>query len=229
MAMNGPINALMISISSFLINVRPDYVVLPLIMSVAKIHLSEEELRLAQNADVLLTKNRIIQKAYDLFGILSEELKSSQGFPSEAVQYPPKISKGENYLGLPWVILDYPRLFSRDEVFAIRTMFWWGNFISVTLQLKGKFTSIYGMKILHHHQMLSDHNFYLCIENDEWRHEFRSDNYIPFRDANLAEAEKHLVQKSFCKIAARIPVGEWNNAYSRIMAIYSIIVGVIES
>ena len=49
----------------------------------------------------------------------------------------PKISKGENYRGLPYVMLDYPRLFGREEVLAIRTFFWWGHGFSVTLHLKG--------------------------------------------------------------------------------------------
>ena len=45
-------------------------------MNPAKIRLSEHELQLIQNADLLLTKNKIIGKVYDLFGELSEELKA---------------------------------------------------------------------------------------------------------------------------------------------------------
>src|SRR5436189_6462548 len=36
-----------------------------------------------------------------------------------------KISKGENYLGYPWQILDYPRVFEKENVFAFRTLCWW--------------------------------------------------------------------------------------------------------
>ena len=53
------------------------------------------------------------------------------------VQSTPKIAKGENYLQLPYVLLDYPRCFDKENIFAIRTMFWWGNFFSITLHLSG--------------------------------------------------------------------------------------------
>ena len=45
-------------------------------MNAAKIHLSEEELQLLQNAEWVLTKNKIIQKVYDLFGALSEQMQA---------------------------------------------------------------------------------------------------------------------------------------------------------
>src|SRR5580700_4684754 len=104
-------------------------------MDEAKIRLSVEELELVENAEWILTKNRIIDKVQNLFGILAVKMKTELetiSLPDEPLQTNPKISKGENYNGLPYVILDYPRLFSKENVFAIRTMFWWGNYFSVT-------------------------------------------------------------------------------------------------
>ena len=51
----------------------------------------------------------------------------------------PKISKGENYKDLPYVMLDYPRCFQKEKTIAIRTFFWWGNFFSINLQLSGEY------------------------------------------------------------------------------------------
>src|SRR5688500_20050079 len=112
-------------------------------MDLAKIQLSQEELVLVQNADWLLTKNRIIGKVYEMFGMLVADVqmmpeKNSVLLP-EIFAASPKISKGENYMGLPYVMLDYPRCFGKSDTFAIRTMFWWGNFFSVTLHLKGRY------------------------------------------------------------------------------------------
>jgi hypothetical protein len=89
-------------------------------MSVAKIHLSEEELALVQNGAILLTKNNIIQKVYTLFGDLSATLRNRYesnnfGFP-EIINTYPKIAKGENFQGLPYVMLDFPRLFGGDII-----------------------------------------------------------------------------------------------------------------
>jgi hypothetical protein len=113
-------------------------------MDSAKIQLSAEELSLVQNAGWLLTKNTIIEKVFALFGDVAHQMRDNfaagEGIiPAEVLVPSPKISKGENYKGLPWVMLDYPRFFNREDAFAIRTMFWWGHFFSVTLHLKGAY------------------------------------------------------------------------------------------
>ena len=41
-------------------------------------HLSAAELELVTNAEVLLTKNRIIQKVYNMFGTVSEAYKKEK-------------------------------------------------------------------------------------------------------------------------------------------------------
>jgi hypothetical protein len=111
-------------------------------MNEAKIQFSQEELELVENAGLILTKNTIIRKIHELFGLISEQMKSElqiASLPEEIKQTSPKISKGENYKGLPYVVLDYPRLFTRENIFAVRTLFWWGHYFSVTLQLKKTF------------------------------------------------------------------------------------------
>ena len=89
-------------------------------MNVAKIQLSAEELSLVQNAGWLLTKNTIIEKVYALFGDIAhlslsrfsgmrDNLNANPAILLSEVLIPsPKISRGENYGGLPWVMLDYP-------------------------------------------------------------------------------------------------------------------------
>ncbi|RYG35601.1 MAG: hypothetical protein EOO01_31385, partial [Chitinophagaceae bacterium] len=104
-------------------------------MNSSKLQLSAEELTMVQDSHWLLTKNSIMQKANVLFGECAAWLQAN--FPSQPSDHAvlfnsPKIARGENYEGLPYVMLDYPRLFGKENIFAFRTMFWWGNFISVT-------------------------------------------------------------------------------------------------
>ena len=111
-------------------------------MQTSKIQYSTEELKLAENSDLILTKNRIVKKTIALFASLAEEYRSisikyQAQLPSEIFEHSPKISRGEQYLELPYVMLDYPRVFSKEDVFAIRSFFWWGNYFSITLHLKG--------------------------------------------------------------------------------------------
>ena len=92
---------------------------------------------------------------------------------------PPKISKGENYKGLPYLVLDYPRYFGKDDHFAIRSMFWWGNFFSITLHLSGIYKKMYENKIEASFTLLKEESFFIGISDDQWEHHFETSNYLP--------------------------------------------------
>lgn len=198
-------------------------------MDVAKIQLSTEELSLVQNAHWLLTKNTIIEKVFELFGEVAHEVRDNftikPGVLHEAVLVPsPKISKGENYKGLPWVMLDYPRFFNHEDVFAIRTMLWWGHYFSVTLHLKGKYKAQYQQNLLRNLPLLTARQFYVCISGEEWRHELEEDNYKPLTQLNSSVVEKILLANNFCKLSAKISLPQWNQSKELLIDLYETIV-----
>lgn len=173
----------------------------------ANVTLSYAEMKLVTNASFILTKNSIINKVYALFGELSNTFKNiatQQYLPEEVLYTSPKIYRGENYEGLPWVMLDYPRYFKNEDFFAIRVFFWWGNFFSITLQLKGKYKTTFQNSFSN----IGNDDWFLCLNENEWQHHFREDNYKPL--ALVSEIE--LNNLSFIKLAKKIPLTEWNNA-----------------
>jgi hypothetical protein len=178
-------------------------------MSAAKVTLSSEELQLVADAGLILTKNRIIGKVYDLFGILSEEYKSAmQLFPqslTELAAASPKIAKGEQYQGLPWVMLDYPRHFTREDVFAIRSFFWWGKGCSITLQLGGETFERYAASIFSILEKQPE-DWLIGVNNDAWEHHFDETNMMPVSAHSLAIAKT----KDFLKISALAPLTAWD-------------------
>lgn len=113
-------------------------------MQRSKLVFSTAELQLACNQQVILTKNRIIGKVYERFGVLGRMLFEEAGplqslFPAETAVLP-KISKGEQYNGFPWVMLDYPRWFNGEKGhLALRVMFLWGNYFLVQTQVSGNY------------------------------------------------------------------------------------------
>lgn len=169
----------------------------------SKIRLSADELELIGNAEIILTKNRIMQKIRLLLEALGQlqEMQSRQdkSFPEELTRIPPKVSRGENYLGLPWLILDYPRAFSKENTCAIRTMFWWGKSFSITLQLSGHYKSVWENKLVAARQMFSD--ALLCVNDDPWVHHFEKGNYVPVNNMLPDEFRKGILQKDFLKIS----------------------------
>ncbi len=186
----------------------------------ANVKLSAAEIELVTNADFILTKNNIITKVYMLLGELSvfyvDEINKRKTLPHEVVAITPKISRGENYEGLPWVMLDYPRYFTATDVLAIRTYFWWGNFFSITLQLKGKY------QIKNFKSKISD--WYLCCNADEWQHHFRADNYKPLNDFSDEEIEA----LSFIKLAKKIPLTQWDDIEILIRNDFITILNILE-
>jgi hypothetical protein len=175
----------------------------------AKLTLSDGELAIAMDKDIILTKRVVIDKTALLFNGLMPEIShifSKALYNFEALQKSiPKITKGENYRDLPYVILDYPAVFEKENIFAIRTMFWWGNFISITLQVSGVYKKYFENNILKN----LDSNFYICINESQWQHNFEEDNYKLFN--MLTEAEKRNVEEnSFIKIALKYELHHWN-------------------
>ena len=191
-------------------------------MNEAKIQLSADELAIVQDARLLLTKNIIIGKVYILFGEVARGVQEMIGegrvmLPPEAQAVSPKISRGENYEGLPYVMLDYPRLFSRHDIFAVRVMFWWGNYFSITLHLKGIYREKYAPQLVKNLALLAQHDFHICTGKDDWRHELEAGNYIPLQQQNELQAAESISGNDFCKLSSRIPFQQWNRV-SRLLA-----------
>lgn len=192
-----------------------------------KILLSQEELNLVCDAQWLLTKNTIIGKAKEMFAglgeLLREQVEGRRQLLPEAVElFSPKVFRGEYYQGLPYVMLDYPRVFTREHVFAMRTMFWWGNFFSVTLQLKGDYRRLFAEAISRNAGLLSRNDFYVSVSGDEWRHDFEPENYQP-----LLAGSNLLERGDFLKIAVRIPVTKWNEAAGLIAGHHAMLLGIL--
>ncbi len=140
-------------------------------MNAAKIRLSQKEMELVINAELILTKNGILQKVKGLLaGLQVQQQHYLQSyyrkFAEEIDRSSPKISKGENYNGLPYLILDFPRVFNSSAIFAIRTMFWWGNFFSITLHLSGDYKNYYEERIIAALESLQEKGIYCCINED---------------------------------------------------------------
>ena len=179
----------------------------------AKVQLSAEEMRLVRDPAWILTKNSVMGKVVRMFGLLSEGWKE------------PKISKGENYKGLPWVMLDYPRVFGKEDVYAIRTFFLWGHAFNVTLHLKGVYREKFLPAVLARRAELADAGFEMSISDDEWAHEHTDDTYGPIeermRDGAAAGGRPWL------KLSARVGLEHWDEAPEKLFALHNLLMGVL--
>ncbi len=197
-------------------------------MEGSKIHLSSTELDLVCNAEIILTKNTIIRKTISLFEeiqyIMVKEAKPGAVNPFSVS---PKISKGENYLGLPYVVLDYPRLSAVNNLCFIRTMFWWGHFFSSTLQLSGTYKKLFAGKIIASYDLLSDNHYFIGINTDPWHHHFEETNYRRIDSVSPNAFEVALYEQPHIKIAAKWPLEKWNLAATPLLNSWKLLAGLI--
>jgi hypothetical protein len=181
----------------------------------SKLMLSDEERQLVNNPGWILTKRVIIDKVCRLLGSVSQDQRvmienEKDWLPLAVVQSTPKISKGENYLRLPYVLLDYPRRFDSENIFAVRTMFWWGNFFSISLHLSGIYKQMFQQKIIENLHSDSP-NIFICIHENQWHHHFGADNYINAGQITNNELEEIIGKKNFIKLALKFPLQQWND------------------
>lgn len=185
--------------------------------------LSDEELQLVTHTQWILTKRTVMDKAVLLLGVLSEKLQAyiqNEGiaFPGVVTNSVPKISKGENYKGLPYVILDYPRHFVKDDIFALRTLFWWGNFFSITLQLGGIYKQRYRQLLTDHLLQQKDDAVYLFTGTDPWQHHFEEDNYVLVANMEESRIREVMETGNFIKLAYRHTLEQWEQIPTLILA-----------
>lgn len=180
-----------------------------------KIQLSPFEQQLVTNYEWLLTKNGILEKIRESLASLQErqqeELSTASGIiPPEVLHSSAKISRGENYLGLPYLVLDQPRCFEKEHTFAIRTMFWWGHFFSCTLQLSGRYKEQYIPQLTASFDQLQHEGFYISHNSSPWDHHFGKDNYISLHELDLTQFTLLLQTHPFIKLAKKISLDNWD-------------------
>ncbi|HQW85413.1 MAG TPA: hypothetical protein PK987_13155, partial [Ferruginibacter sp.] len=177
----------------------------------SKLVLSADELQLVNNRDWILTKRVVMDKINSFMGELATKqkiilTKQKDFIPQEVLATDAKIAKGENYLQLPFLILDYPRYFKEENIFAVRTMFWWGNFFSVTMQLSGKYKLRYQQNLVDKYDEIKRSGFYLNVHENQWHHHFEIDNYKIVNDITKEEMASILAKKEFLKMAKMFPL-----------------------
>jgi hypothetical protein len=211
----------------------------------AKLQLSAEEMRLVTDPGWILTKNSIIGKVVGMFAGLSEEWREGPQVPvglervpgplsrvpgplSQVPRSEPKISRGENYKGLPWVMLDYPRVFGKEDVFAIRTMFWWGHAFNVTLHLKGEWKRLFLPVITRRKDALAAAGFQWGVMEDEWEHGHTAESYRPMGELDGgprggvpgAEGGPGAEPRPFLKLSGTVTLESWAEAPELLTALF---------
>lgn len=173
-------------------------------------NLSQKELKTIQNADFFSIKKQVFNKILLELNELRDHIKASKtfqsfDFPKEMdIEYG-KVSKGENYNGLPWIVLDFPRIFNKNGIFAFRTMFLWGKGFFFTLHLSGKYLKKYKEFVSSKIPLLQQHQVYFYQDaTDEWQHEVILPFYQELDQMTIETVNNWLQKQIYCKFARKL-------------------------
>lgn len=174
-------------------------------MQPPKVRLSAEEMALVLDPGWILTKRSVMDKVAILLGDMADRYKAvvSGKLPQPLCDRFPKLSRGENYRGLPYMILDYPAVFDRVDVFAVRTLFWWGHYFSITLHLKGRYKDQYLPNVLLGLTSAGGGGWHVAISEDEWAHAVEPGTYAAWNGETAG--------RSFFKMAWVLPLDRWED------------------
>ena len=194
-----------------------------------KIQFLPAEMELVSSPDIILTKNAILQKIKSFFEELQMKQydilkKHSSQLPEEVLKISPKISRGENYKGLPWLVLDNPRHFKHNNIFAIRTMFWWGNFFSITLHLSGNNKNVLLKNLTGNVSLLAKNDFYIYNGTKEWEHDIDPGSYKRLSVIHEDELQKIFFANSFLKLAVKFTVESLDAVEDKLLRNYELLV-----
>lgn len=176
-------------------------------------------MQLSSEEFITITNTRFLQVKADATTKVWNELEELQamykGIVNELeISFPvklnhPKISKGENYKGLPYLVSDYPAIFNKDNILALRSMFWWGNFFSITLHLQGVYKEQYATNIIAYLEQNKPDGLYLACNNTPWEYHYESDNYCAVDTMDDETIKRLITQSNFIKLSAKLNLQDY--------------------
>ena len=177
------------------------------------IRLGEEERALIADKGFFERKLAVSNKIRTVFAQLRDDLgahmKPERYLAPERVDFTEgKISGGEKHYDLPYLFLDFPRRFSREAIFAYRSIFWWGHHFLFTLILSGEWLPEYRDRTFQGWEALAVRGDYVAVTDDpfEWRHQDEFFEVLP--PGGPGPLEETLRNLPFLKLITFVPFSD---------------------
>jgi hypothetical protein len=166
-------------------------------------------LQLLNNKTYIEQKRKAYQWVLSQFEELATaaELQTQGKLPAIFSVSKPKISKGEAHEGLPFIVLDYPALFEKDNVLAFRSIFIWGEPIQITLLIKGRFVQQLA-KQLSNYAANNQNKVFISMAESPWFHLQEKANW---KKLDAEKMNERLYQNQFIKLGVFCELNVWAN------------------
>lgn len=172
--------------------------------------LTPEELKLIEDTHFFQTKaivTRKIKAALNaLHAGLREEIQSAAFLAPDGVDVETgQFVKGEHLLDFPYLYLDLPKLFTHQEKFTFRSLFWWGHHLVFAWILEGTHLSRYKQNLIDAYADLADQGLFLLMTETPWEWRSAPIYVLEIRMDNREEVSRAVTSRTFLKIQRFVP------------------------
>jgi hypothetical protein len=119
-----------------------------------------------------------------------------------------QIAKGENYEGFPYVMLDFPKCFSKSDVFTYRTIFWYGHDLIFSVILAGEFLEHYRNQFKIHFDEFAKDELWIS-SSDVWN--WKADGQVKIANEQRERIFRMMEELNYLKVMKRFPASVLND------------------
>lgn len=172
--------------------------------------LNIDEFNLITDTWYPILKKGAIEKIKAQLGLLGSQMQENQ--PHWAY----KISAGENYKNLPYLVLDFPKIGNKDFPFVFRTLFWWGKPISCQLLVRTKLSE----NLFEDIKSRSNQNTLVLIGENLWENDFSSPSFKKLNELTQTEISA-LKSREYLKIVGIFEIKKPDNLFEEVIGFYT--------
>ncbi len=165
-------------------------------MQKSTFNLTKHELDFISEPVYMQMKQNLIRHVQAWFDALGMDLMQTY-YPHVSGNH--KVTRGENYLDMPYVVLDIPQLKADSLTGKLRLMFWWGHYISLQYFV----TPDKAAALAAETQTLP---LLLLVGDDIYENDLDKPGFIP-----LHQLSSSLNHASLTKVCMKVPFSEWEN------------------
>lgn len=193
---------------------------------------SDEEIHLMSNRDIMLVKRQIMSKMADRFAQIEAKFRQQIyeiDLPPGTLLKAGKISRGENYKGQPYMVLDYPRLFTGNDVLNVRLLFWWGHYFTMSLHLAGQYWEHQKAKFAKPLNLPLRQSVRFQVTGSAWENDINAADFHYISDMDTHLHQTKLKQSSFIKIVDCLSLDDTPNLEIFSIDVFKNFVSILKS
>jgi hypothetical protein len=193
--------------------------------SVPDLLFTPEELQAVSEKRFFEIRLGVEQKLLELFGKLRTALAGvsvpyAPLYPAGTDYRTGKISKGENYNGFPYRVLDFPRLFTPANIFACRAMLLWGHHYALHILLSGPLAEPLRLRLAQRLDQLAHTPLLLCTHETPWQWEYAPASFIQIATAPQATVKEIIVEAPFVKLSCFWALNDYDSFMAQAPAVW---------